>query len=320
MTELILTSEYANVLMLLNGLAILFYIAAKKKNKQRAMKFGNYETLQKIAGRKFLKSSNVVLLIRLLALTALIVGISNPVLVEEKPASSSDYVLAIDSSASMLATDLEPSRLEAAKSLSSDFVGKLSEDTRIGIVSFSGSVRNELTLTEQATNVSDTIENIEVGDEGGTAIGGALTASASMLIGSNRSKTIVLITDGRNNVGVSINESIKFVKNRKASVYTIGIGSQRNESEEREEFRIIQGQNASRAEFPNLNTGSLFRIANETGGDFKAVTDTSGLEESLVEIQQERVETDISIYFIFAAMILLILEWLLGTTRYSVIP
>jgi len=315
--KLIFTDQYANIFMLLNGLVILFYLGAWKKNKQRAMKFGNYKTLQKVAGKNFLKSSNVVLVVRMLALTALIIGISSPVLVEQTPSSSSDYVIAIDSSTSMLANDLDPSRFEAAKDISSDFVNRLSPETRVGVTSFSGEVIKDSELTSDKSEVTEKIKQINIGGKAGTAIGDALSTSSAMLIGQNKSKSIILITDGRNNVGGSINDSLIFAKRHNVTVHTIGIGSKQNSSSN---YGIVNGQNASRAVFPNLNQASLQRVSNETGGQFNTVTNKSSLRSAFITLEKTRREQDLSTPFIFLAAFFLLLEWVIGTTRYSVIP
>lgn len=316
--KVVFTDQYANILFLINGLAIIFYLAAKKKNRKRAMKFGNYETLQKVAGRKFLRSSNLAILIRLLAFTVLVVGVSNPVLVDKVPSAESDYVIAIDSSASMLAGDIDPTRFQAAKDISAEFISRTSDESKKGIVSFSGSVKKEVDLSSDSENISKQISEIETGEEAGTAIGEALITSASMLIGSeNRSKKVILITDGRNNVGASINESIEFASNNDVEVNAVGIGSQRNQSEN---FGLVSGENASRASFPNLDQESLFRITNETGGEFLAVTDKQELRSAILEIDQTERRRNISEYFIFLAVGILLLEWVLGSTRFSIIP
>ena len=67
--KLIFTNQYTELLLLANGLALLLFYAASQKKKQRAMKFGNYETLQKVAGKNFLSSSRIILAIKMLALT-----------------------------------------------------------------------------------------------------------------------------------------------------------------------------------------------------------------------------------------------------------
>lgn len=315
--RIVFTDQYANLLLLVNGLAIVFYFAAKKKKKQRAMKFGNYETLQKVAGKNFLKSSNIVLLTRLLALTALIVGISDPALVEEKASTNSDYVLAIDSSSSMLSSDLEPTRFRAAKDVSKEFVRRLSNDTRVGIVTFGGEARKASEPGSNQGNTIRAIENLETSSTAGTAIGDALYTSAGMILDSNRSRRIVLVTDGRNNVGSPLNESVEFAKTHNASITAIGIG----EGEEiNEGFETVEGVNASRAEYPNIDSGRLEWVANQTGGEFLTVTNTTGLERAVLDFEQTEVRTDVSIYFLLLALGLILLEWVLGVTRYSILP
>lgn len=317
MVKFAFTSQYAELFLLINGLAVLLYFAAKKQGKQRAMKFGNYETLEKVAGRNFLKSSNFVLLTRLLALTALMIGISNPVLQEQAASSESDYVVAIDSSASMLANDLDPTRFGAAKQISSGFVEDLAEKTEVGVVSFAGEVAKEQELTGERQTVISAISSMEPGTSGGTAIGDAISTSTSMLIGNNRSKSLVLITDGRNNRGSSVNESVAFASNQNTTVHAIGIGSQR---ENQSAYGEINGRNASRAEFPNLNQGQLRSVANETGGTYNTVTNSTGLESAFTEIRSSRRETDLTFHFVMIAAGFLLLEWVLGSTKLSTLP
>lgn len=317
--KLIFTSEYANLLLLANGLALIFYIGAKKKKRQRAMKFGNYDTLQKVAGKNFLKSSNILLATRMLALTALIIGVSNPVLQQEVPSTNTDYVLAIDSSSSMLASDLEPTRFQAAKTVSQDFVGELSNTTDIGVISFAGEVNKELEPVADKEAVRATIENIDTGDTAGTAIGNALFTSSSMLIdNSNKSKTVILITDGRNNVGSSVNESVEFAKSNNVTINAIGIGASNVTDEE--EYGLVEGNNATRSEFPNLDVQELYSATNSTGGKLITVSDTNNLEDAFLNFEQNTTRTDISIYFIFLALFLMLFEWVLGTTRFSILP
>lgn len=315
--KIVFTDQYANLLFLINGLIILFYLGARKKKRQRAMKFGNYETLQKVAGKNFLKSSNVVLLIKMAALTSLIIGISNPVLLEEVPSSKSDYVIAVDSSGSMLENDIQPNRLEAAKSISNEFIGRLSEGTKVGIVSFSGDVKRESTLTENHEEVIGTMEGLETGSSAGTAIGDALFTASSMLLDANRSRTVILITDGENNVGSSLNESIEYAVSHNITVNAIGIGQKK---ETGTEFETINGVNATKARFPDLNVENLNRTASRTGGELVTATNRSSLESAFLSFEKGENRTDISIYFIFLALGLMLLEWMLGTTRYSILP
>lgn len=315
--KLVFTNQYANIFFLINGLVILFYLGAKKKKRQRAMKFGNYETLQKVAGRNFLKSSNILLVMKIMAFTSLIIGISSPVLIEKVPTTNSDYVITIDTSSSMLASDIEPTRFQAAKTTSQDFIGLLSNDTKVGVVSFGGEVHKESELTSNKPKLKAAIEDIETGTTAGTAIGDALYTSTSLLIGSNRSRTVILITDGRNNVGTSLNESIEFAKTHNITINTVGIGEKNRSTQN---YGTINGVNASKAQYPNLDTKNLYRVSNTTGGKLVTVSNRSSLEDAFLKFEKTEVENDVSKYFIFLALVLMLIEWTLGTTKYSILP
>lgn len=316
--KLIFTDQYANILLLLNGLAILFYIGAKKKKRQRSMRFGNYETLQKVAGRNFLKTGNIILVTRLLALTLLIIGVSHPVILKEVTASKSDYVIALDTSSSMLSSDIEPTRFKASKQISKRFVSKLGNKTEVGVVAFSGETEKVQPMTTESEVAVQSIDSIRIGSEAGTAIGDALSMSVSMLSGKQRQKTVILITDGRNNVGIPVSDAADMAVNNNVSVHAIGLGKMNTSVEDR--FRFVDGNNASHALYPNLNTTQLHGLANRTGGKFVTASNKTDLNEALVKLEKKKTRFDIAQYFIFAAALMLLFEWIIGNTKYSVIP
>lgn len=310
--KLIFTNQYTELMLLANGLALLLFYAASQKKKQRAMKFGNYETLQKVAGKNFLSSSRVILAVKMLALTTLIIGISNPVLQQEVPATGSGYVLAIDTSSSMLATDLEPSRLQSAKTVSQKFIERLSNSTEIGAVSFSGQINNKTDLTENKNSVKRFISNLEVGNYAGTAIGDAVYNSVTLMLNSNENRTVILITDGVNNRGRPINESIEYANSRDVKVNTIGIGKTFENTSDT--------GNMSEISYPNLNSEKLQEISMRTGGNYTTVTSEQELENALLQVEKSTVRTDFSDELILLALLLFLGEWALGTTRYDILP
>lgn len=290
---------------------MLLYYAAKKRKKQRAMKFGNYETLEKVAGKSFLSSNKIMLLLKMAAITSLILGISSPVLQYQAQATGSDYVIAVDTSSSMLATDLEPTRLEAAKSVSSTFTSQLSNQTEIGSLSFSGRINNKTQIKADKEEVREFISRYEVGAYAGTAIGDAVYTSTNMLINTDENRTLILITDGISNTGRSVNESIQYAQDRQVKINTIGIG----ESKENE-----QTTNSSEIQYPNLNSSRLRQISNATDGAYSTVTSRKELEDTLLNMEETTVDTELSDPLIFLALILLLGEWILGTTRFDVLP
>jgi len=164
--------------------------------------------------------------------------------------------------------------------------------------------------------VKASIQDIEVGNSAGTAIGDAVYTSSSMLLSANKSRTVLLITDGRNNVG-SLNDSIEFAKSHNITVNAVGIGEKRNDSQQ---FGTVEGVNASKAGHPNLDTEQLFRITNNTGGELVTVANQSAMENAFISFETSQVRNDISRYFILAALLLLLLEWVLATTKYSILP
>lgn len=313
--KLIFTNQYANLFLLFNGLIIFFYLASLRKTRQRAMRFGNFETLQKVAGHSFMKSHNLVILLRLLAVTVLLVGISNPVLVSKGPSAQANYALAIDSSSSMLADDIRPNRFQAAKELSNNFISDLPENSESGVISFSGKASVVQELTSENKKSVDAVSNLEIGSEAGTALGDAVISSSSLLLASNDTREVILITDGRNNVGSSVNSSIEYAVNNNVTVNTIGLGTQ-VEGPANESVMF----NGTRNRFPNLDTTQLESISNRTGGEFITVSNRSAFRNALVNISSSTQREDISNYVILLGAVLLLLEWLLGSTGLRVIP
>ncbi|MFB6199835.1 MAG: VWA domain-containing protein [Candidatus Nanohaloarchaea archaeon] len=312
--KIVFTDQYANLFLILNGLVVIFYFAAVQQKKQRALKFGNYETLQKVVGGSFIKSSNFVLLLRLLGISLLLIGISNPVIVREAPSTDSDYVVALDSSSSMLSSDFQPNRFSAAKDLTKSFIEKLPPKTSVGIVSFAGSASVERKLLPKNSSVDRVVENISIGDEAGTAIGDAIFTGSSLLSSSNQSRKLLLITDGRNNVGRSIQKALGFAVTNNVTINAIGIGAS-NRSIDTNRFL-----NGTYRGFPNLDTEELKNISEATEGSFKAVSSRSELDVALDEFSTSTVRNDISDEFVLLAALLLLIEWVLASSKFSVIP
>jgi len=126
-----------------------------------------------------------------------------------------------------------------------------------------------------------------------------------------------LITDGKNNAGINLNESITFAKNHNTTVFTLGIGSEKNMTRR---YKIINGENTSRAVFPNIDRKVLERVARETGGNATFATNSSAVQTAFVQMTQTRKETDLTPYFIMAGIVFLLLDWIFKTTPYASLP
>lgn len=270
-------------------------------------------------------------LLRLLALSFLFVALARPqnvaVTTKIKANKGIDIVMAIDVSASMLAKDLKPSRLEALKKVATKFVNRRPND-RIGIVVYAGESFTQTPITSDKGIVKRTISEIKWGQiDGGTAIGMGLGSGVNRLKNSKaKSKVIILLTDGVNNTGnIDPKTATELSKELNIKVYTIGIGTN------------------GMAEFPyakNPRTGELlFRrqqveidedllkfIASETGGRYFRATNNSKLQEIYDEIDQlEKTKVEELKYtsfdekyriFVFIAGGLLLLEFLMSNTLF----
>lgn len=296
--QLVFKNTFFELILLANGLAILLYYASRKKKKQRAMIFGNYETLEKVAGHDFLKKNDILLVLQLLAMTSFFLAISDPALEREVMAADSDYVLTLDSSATMLKQDYDPSRLEAAKDAAVKFVNEAPNETRIGVVSYSGGLDSKKGLSRDREELKESIENVSLGEEAGSAMANALISSSTMLLESGESRQIILISDGRNNVGSSINESIRVANNQNVTINSIGIGLNRS------------GERMER----------MKKVSKRTGGNFTTVNQTTEIKKTMTNMEEDTSQKDLTTHFILFGVIILMLKWGVGTTRYDILP
>jgi len=222
-----LNPEFLWLLCLLPVIAFWFYYTRKKNSASLKISgtkgFGKESLLSKL--------KPMLNVLRLLAIASLIVALARPRSVEVSKKSKTtrgiDIVMAMDVSASMLAKDLKPNRLEALKVVASRFVNQRPND-RIGIVVYAGESYTKTPITSDKRIVLNTIREISWGAlEDGTAIGMGLGSAVNRLKNSQaKSKVIILLTDGVNNSGfVDPRTAAELAKELGIKVYTIGIGT-----------------------------------------------------------------------------------------------
>jgi Ca-activated chloride channel homolog len=291
---------------------------------QGAMKVSS---VQRFRGQGSWKRSirNLPFIFRLLALAALITALARPQTRDELQFSEGegiDIVLCIDVSGSMLAQDLTPNRLEAAKNVATEFVDNREAD-RIGLVVFSGESFTQCPITSDKNVMKQQIANVRSGFlEDGTAIGAGLATSVDRLrSGKTKSKVVILLTDGENNGGLIDPKTAKEIaKSVGVRVYTIGVGTEGMAPVPVQTPGGVVLQN----EKVNIDEKLLKEIAGETGGKYFRAKDNAGLKEIYSEIdklEKSKVEqSTIARYeekffpFVWAALALLLLELLLRST------
>ena len=217
-------------LMLLLPLAVIWYVF--KFQKQTAeLKMSSLKGF-KVTATILPKFRHFLFLLRLLALAALITALARPrtvdVSTKTKTTRGIDIVMAIDVSASMLAKDLSPSRLEALKEVAAEFIKGRPND-RIGLVEYAGESYTKTPITSDKAIVLRSLEDIKYNTiiTGGTAIGMGLATSVNRLKDSKAiSKVIILLTDGVNNSGfIDPKIASELAVEYGIKAYTIGLGT-----------------------------------------------------------------------------------------------
>ena len=278
------------------------------------------------------KFKPILYLLRLLALAAIIIALARPrnVSVSKKTKTNKgiDIVMAIDVSASMLARDLKPNRLEALKKVAIDFVDRRPND-RIGIVVYAGESFTQTPITSDKGIIKRTISELKWGQlEGGTAIGMGLGSAVNRLKESTaKSKVIILLTDGVNNSGnIDPRTATELAKELGIKTYTIGIGTNgmadfpwsRDPRTGKLQFRKQQVE---------IDEALLKEIAKETEGKYFRATDNTSLKKIYDEIDKlEKTKIEEFKYynyqekyriFVFLGLGFLLLEFLLRNTIFK---
>ncbi len=290
-----------------------------RHSKLKAMKFANFEALKRVTGEKLITKNILILGIRVIVLSCIILAVSGVVFWYEGSVNENDFVIAIDTSASMAAQDIPPTRLDAAKETAIEFVDNIKSKSNIGVISFAGTTFIDSVLIDNKESIKKTIEKIDISKTGGTDIPGAIITSTNLLLGSDKSKSIILITDGSNTVGAFIKDSIKnsvdYAVENHVIVHAIGVGSDAGPIGYLPEYYNISAV---------YNENVLLNISNATGGDYFMALNKDELIRAYTEISKAArkgfISMKLSYGLMLIALVLLFLEWGLISTRFRRIP
>jgi len=314
-------------LLLLLPVAIAWYIF--KHNKQTAeLRISSTLGFEGVSSI-WSKLKHLLFALRLIALGLLITALARPRTVDvstrTKTTKGIDIVMAIDVSASMLAKDLRPNRLEALKSVAGDFIDGRPND-RIGLVEYAGEAYTKTPITTDKTIVLRALRDIKYNTiiEGGTAIGMGLATSVNRLKDSRaKSKVIILLTDGVNNSGfIDPKIASELAVEYGIKTYTIGLGTNGTalspiSINPNGTFRYGRQQ-------VEIDENLLKEIAEVTGGKYFRATNNKKLAEIYKEINKlEKTEIEEKKYYnyeekyrplVLLAGFLLLIELLLKHT------
>lgn len=224
-----LNKEFFWLFLLLPLIIVWYFFKHKKQTAELKM-----STIKgfKLTNSWLPQAKHGLFVLRLLALALVIIAIARPrtvdVSTKTKNTRGIDIVIALDVSASMLAKDLLPNRLEALKKVASEFIKSRPND-RIGIVEYAGEAYTKTPITSDKAIVLRALNDIKYNTtiEGGTAIGSGLATAVNRIKDSKaKSKVIILLTDGVNNSGfIDPKTASELAVAYDIKVYTIGIGT-----------------------------------------------------------------------------------------------
>jgi len=243
-------------------------------------------------------------LLRIPVIILLVIALARPrqkeVDIQKRSSEGIDIVLAIDVSASMLARDFKPNRLEATKKVARTFIADRVGD-RIGLVAYAG---ESYTLTPITTDHKILLNSLEELDYGliqdGTAIGMGLATSVNRLRkGTGEGRVIILLTDGVNNTGtIDPITAAELAAEFGLKTYTIGVGT--NGNAPMPVSRDFSGNLVYRNVPVEIDEDLLRSIAKRTGGQYFRATDNESLEKIYKEIDRlERKEVEELRYYAY---------------------
>ncbi len=305
----------------------IFYLS-KKTSQVKYSGTGPFKGIKPTLRQRF---TMLPFVLRLLAFALAIVAIARPQSTssgQNVTTEGIDIVMAIDVSSSMLAEDLKPNRIEAAKKVAESFIDSRPND-RVGLVIFGGESFTQCPLTTDHAVLKNLLGSIESGLlADGTAIGEGLATAVNRIRKSTaKSKVIILLTDGVNNIGAIAPETAgEIAKTFGIRVYTIGVGTRGLAPYPFKTPFGIQYQNTE----VQIDEEVLQKIANETDGKYFRATNTpklkeiydsiDKLEKTKIDVTEFRNHTEEFYPWALAALLLLCIDPVLRFTIFKSIP
>ena len=321
-----LNPEYFILLGVIPIIILWNYFNRDKLNN--SIKFSNSEAFKNSSNiYSILKAS--LRYLRMISLVLIITALARPQVIDTstrvKTNSGVDIIMAIDVSASMLAKDLKPNRLDALKNVADEFIKNRVTD-RIGLVEYAGESYTKTPLTTDKSITLRSLREIKYNNiiEGGTAIGMGLATSVNRIKDSKaKSKVIILLTDGVNNAGfIDPITAAELAKEFQIKIYSIGLGTNGLALspvgiDARGKFNYANIQ-------VEIDEKLLTQISEMTGGKYFRATDNERLKEIYSDIDKlEKTEIEefkyYSVdekfrYFLVPAILLIVFELIMKLT------
>jgi Ca-activated chloride channel family protein len=298
----------------------LVYAALQRRNKRYEVRFTNLALLDVVAPKRPGWRRHATAVAFLLSAATLVVAFAQPTRDVRVPKQRATVVLALDTSLSMEATDVAPSRIEAAQQAADAFLDVVPEFMNVGLVTFDGVARLRVTPTTDRAAVRSAIENIEL--NASTAIGEAIYASLDAVAaaplgedGEPAPASIVLMSDGKTTIGRPNEDAAAAAEEAGVPVATIAFGTP---------FGEIRVENDPAPVPVPVEPEPLRTIARQTGGTFFEADSLEGLEDVYTDIGTsigfDVEKREVSAWFVGVGLALLLLTATLSLLWFARLP
>jgi Ca-activated chloride channel family protein len=289
--------------LVIGAVVAIAFLRAARIASQRAAKsalaYSDLAFFESVAKQR-IDPALLVAMAASVAIAVLGAALAGPKFVASVPVRGGAVVLCVDTSGSMRATDVTPTRADAAAAAVRAFVDAVPDGTRLGIVGFASGAGVVQPLTDDKDAVRDAIARIPP-PNGGTAIGDALAAAARLLPSSGR-RAIVLITDGVNNLGADPLQVAPQIGQNGVEIDTVGIGT--NDS-----GQFVPGTDQA----ATIDEDALRQIASAARGAYARANDAGTLTSRLAALanstttEKKRIDASMPLAVTGAVVVLLAL-------------
>lgn len=327
--------------LLLVPVLVAVYILAQQRRHKYAVRYASLSLVREAIGKGPGARRHIPAALFLLGITVLIVAVARPAATVLLPSQQGTVILTMDVSGSMRATDIQPSRLEAAKAAARAFVENQPRNVRIGVVSFSNNASIVQAPTTDRAAVLEAINRLST--QRSTAIGSGILTSLDAIFenssasattvprdplaapaptvaanpvprGSHASAVVVLLSDGQSNTGPRPLDAVKQAVDRGVRVFTVGVGSPSG----------IVAQFDGRSVRVRLDEDTLKQIAEETDADYYRANSETDLRSIYQKLSTEMVfkteQTELTAWFAAAAGVIMLVAGALSLAWLNRLP
>jgi Ca-activated chloride channel family protein len=300
------------------------YLVGLRLRRRRALRFTNVALLDKVAPRRSGWGRHVVAVLQLVGIGIGLLAFAQPQDEVRVPKERATIVLAMDTSLSMKATDVSPSRIAAAKKAAVAFVRSIPEKLNVGLVSFDGSARVDVTPTTDRSSVVRAITSLQLHE--GTAIGDAVEVSLDAIArapkdasGKKAPGVIVLLSDGSTTMGIPTADAGPIAKKAGIPVWTIAYGTPNGVVD----ITLPDTGETARIQVP-VDVQALSQLADQSGGKAFTAASASDLTDVYQQmgsaIGYDTEQRDVTTRYVAAAMAVLVLTGMAAAVWFQRLP